>query len=175
MQEIIVEPTGAIMCICGFVCVPLLAFLGAGIAGVGAPALVAEVERAKSASETEAGDGQGESGEALQELCEASNDDKGQDPPIPKSSNGMCLLCYGMQDECGCESQGQGKLGDEVESSPEAKGPCQEALRPGLCYDAKALETVDMSQHPNSTEGMCFLCYGMKNECGCESHQYYVM
>ena len=164
------------MCICGFVCVPLLAFLGAGIAGIGAPALVAEVERAKSAAETVDGDGQGGSGEALQELCEGSNDDKEHATPIPKSSDGMCFLCYGMQDECGCESQGQGKLGDEGESSPEAKGPSQEALRPGLCYDAEALETMDVNQDPTSTEGMCVVCYGVKNECGCESHhEYFVM
>ncbi|KAJ1477186.1 hypothetical protein T484DRAFT_1963930 [Baffinella frigidus] len=116
------------MCICGFVCIPLIAFFGAGIAGVGAPALIAEAERAKKAEAGQnhaKGEGGGEGGsEALQELCDGSNGGK----KIPKSAEGICFLCYGMEGECDCESEIEGNGAEDAGSSPAAKGPCE------LCY-----------------------------------------
>ena len=41
-----------VMCICGFVCVPLIAFFGAGAAGIGAPAIVAGMEKNGKAGAT---------------------------------------------------------------------------------------------------------------------------
>ena len=123
------------MCLCGFVCVPLIAFIGAGIAGVGAPAVIAEAERAKKASEAEGGDGgDGDGGSSeLQELCSA-NCEKGRimlETPLPKNEGGMCLLCYGMQNECGCEEEVNPRpVEEEDESSPAPKGPCE------LCHGA---------------------------------------
>ena len=118
------------MCICGFVCVPIIAW-GVGVLGIAGGAGVAEVARAKSASKASEGEGrggEGGSGEALQELSSTAGSNGGALLAVvktPKSSEGMCFLCYGMQHECGCESQGQGELGDEGESSSEAKAPCE--------------------------------------------------
>jgi len=117
------------MCICGFVCVPLIAW-GIGVLGIAGGAGIAEVERAKSAeAEGKGGEGDCGNGEALQELCGTASaaSTAGSNGgallavvETPKSAEGMCFLCYGMQHECGCESQGQGELGDEAESSSEA-------------------------------------------------------
>ena len=171
------------MCICGFVCVPLIAW-GIGVLGIAGGAGIAEVERAKSAeAEGKGGEGDCGNGEALQELCGTASaaSTAGSNGgallavvETPKSAEGMCFLCYGMQHECGCES-----LSTRVKSASEAEGTGGEGeggsgealqqLRGTSSAPPNGGALLAEINTPKSSEGMCFLCYGMQHECGCES------
>jgi hypothetical protein len=131
------------MCICGFVCVPLIAFFGAGAAGIGAPAIVAGMEKngkagatATDVSTNDCGKSEDEVGakdSPLKTLCETQPSGNSGEGAVRKgvlrSANGTCMLCYEVGEACECADEG-GEDGDadEDESSPVPGGPCM------LCY-----------------------------------------
>jgi len=141
------------MCICGFVCVPLIAW-GIGVLGIAGGAGIAKVERAKSCEEVERA-----------KSCEAEG--KGGGGGRLRRSSCLAPQTAGLAAQGGSGGALQELCGStEITSTRRARlPPVMHNTKPAPPQgsDGGAINT------PKSSEGMCFLCYGMQHECGCAS------